>query len=259
MKRLAGALAALTLVFATAGCFEIEQTIDLNKDLSGTAGVKIGIDFEPMVLIMTQIGREMQGKTGPPTKAELAEARAEFTKNSTKQPAEDPTKARSEIESKLPEGVKLLDLNVEEKELGMTSMFKFSFDKLARLVDVKLPSESDDPTRKNMLDTPFEGLEVIDKGKTLTIRTRPQNPTESVREEASQNTEVDPETEKMMEEAFKNLRVSYRISAPLEIVSHNATKVDGNTLIWVFDLETFKKLEKAGKLDDVAVMVTYRK
>lgn len=260
MKRLAVALAALALAFVTTGCFEIEETIDLNKDLSGKAGVRIGIDFEPMVLVMTQIKREMEGKTGPPTKAELAEARAEFTKKSKNEPQKtDMAKMRSEIESELPDGVKLLDVSVEEKDLGMMSMFSFSFDKLSRLVEVKLPSDNEDPTKKNVFDSPFDGLEVIDDAKTVTIRTKPQNPTTSVRDEASQSAEVDPETEKMMEEAFKNLRVRYRITAPLEIVSHNATSVEGDTLIWTFDLETFKRLEKAGKLDDTAVLVTYRK
>lgn len=260
MKRLSGAFAALALVLASTGCFEIEETIELNKDLSGKAGVKIGIDLDPLVVVMTQIKREMEGKTGPATKAELDAARAEFKKKSSSEPKEDPEKVRREIESELPEGVKLLDLKIEEKDLGMVSMFHFSFDKLSRLVEVKLPSSGEiDPTKKNMLDSPFEKLEVIDKGKTITIQTRPVNPTQSVREEASQNTEVDPETEKMMEDAFKDLRVSYRISAPLEIVSHNATSVDGNTLIWTFDLETFKKMEKAGKLPEVPVMVTYRK
>ncbi len=257
-RRLSGALAVLALLITT-GCFEIEQTINLNKDMSGDAGVKIGIDFEPMVLIMTQMKREMEGKTGPPTKAELAEARAEFTKKSKSEPQEDSAKVRGEIESELPEGVKLLDVKVEEKDLGMMSTFTFSFDKVSQLVGVKLPSSGEDPSKMNVMDSPFEGLELVEDGKTMTIRSKPQNPTAAVTKETQQNAEVDPEMEKMMEEAFKSLRVAYRITAPFEVVSHNATSVEGNTLIWNYDLAAFKKMEAEGKVEDIAVMVVYKK
>lgn len=259
MKRLAVLLAAAALVLSSTGCFEFEETIELNQDLSGKAGIKIGIDFEPMVVIMTQMKREMEGLTGPPTQAELAEARKSFVQQSKSEPKEDPEKMRAEIERDLPEGVKLLDAKVEERDLGMLSSFLFEFDKLSRLSDVTLPSSGDDPTKKNVFDTPFEGLQIQEKGNRITIRTKPQNPTNSVREETQQNAEVDPETEKMMEDAFKNLRVSYRITAPFEVIEHNATRVEGKTLIWEYDLETFKKMEKSKKPVDTAVMVTFRK
>ena len=259
MKRLAVFLAAGALVFSTTGCFEFEETIELNQDLSGKAGVRIGIDFEPMVAIMTQVKREMEGLKGPPTQAELAEARKSFVQQSKSEPKEDPEKMRAEIEQELPEGVKLLEAKIEEKELGMLSSFLFEFDKLSRLTEVTLPSSGDDPTKKNVFDSPFEGLEIKEKGNTIAISTKPQNPTNSVREETQQNAEVDPETEKMMEDAFKNLRVAYRITAPFEVVSHNATRVEGKTLIWEYDMETFKKMEKSKKPVDTSVMVTFRK
>ncbi len=273
MRRSITALLAICLFVFTTGCFEIEQNIDLQKDMSGTATFKIGIDFEPMVLIMAQIGREMEGKKGPPTQAELDKAKAEFKKSSKNESAsakaEATDKERKEMEKELPKGVKLLDFKITEKEFGMVSDFKFGFDDLKSLVGVKLSSSKDkkegepaDPTKKSgfdVIDAPFQGLEILEKGNTLTLQMKPVNPQDKVEEETKGGgAKPDPETEKMMADAFKNLRVAYKITAPFKIVSHNATRKEGNTLVWEYTLKEFEKMEKAGKLD-VGVKVVYKK
>jgi hypothetical protein len=261
MRRYFVRLIPLVILLFTVGCFEIEQSIDLQRDMTGTADLKIGIDFEPMVVIMAQMKKEMEGKTGALTKEELAAARAEFKAKAKKEEKKPDIKlAKSEMQKELPKGVKLLDFDAKEEEMRMISTFKFGFDKLQNLVDVKLPSEEGgDPTKKNLVDNPFEGLEVVENAKTITIRTKPQNPANEVKEETKQEgAKPDPEMEKMMKDAFKNLRIAYRITAPFEIVSHNATKKEGNTLIWVYDLEAFEKMEKAKK-SDMDVKVVYKK
>ncbi|MFL6248596.1 MAG: hypothetical protein ACJ74H_21410 [Thermoanaerobaculia bacterium] len=249
---------ALLSMLLLAGCFEIEQSIDLQKDLSGTADFHLGVDLEPMIVVMAQFGREMEGKTGPMTAAELAKAKAEFKKSSKKSESKEPT--REEIEKSLPEGVKLISYGTKEREFGVDSNFKFGFKKLSNLVGVKLPSKGDgDPTKKNVIDSPFEGLELSEKGDTLTIRTKPQNPTASVKEQAADAPKLDAATEKLVRDAFSKMRVAYRITAPFTIVSHNATRREGNTLIWEYDLAAFEKMEKTKKLDDLGVRVTYRR
>lgn len=256
MKRLVAALAVLLL---TAGCFEIEQNINLDKNLSGTADFHLGVDLEPMVVVMAQFAKEMEGKKGPLTAAELAKAKAEFKKSSSKEGPGTPP-SRKEMEKELPPGVKLLDMKFTEKEFGVVSDLKFGFDKLQSLVGVKLPSkEGADPTQKNVIDTPFEGLEVVEKGNTITIQTKAQNPTASVKEEAANAPKPDPATEKLIRDAFSKLRVVYRITAPFTVVSHNATRKEGNTLVWEYDIKRFEEMEKAKKLDDLAVRVTYRR
>ena len=253
------AIAFLSVV-SLAGCFEIDQTINLQQDLSGTADFHLGIDMEPMVVVMAQFAREMEGKKGPITEAELAKARADFKKSSKKtESGEKPS--RAEIEKSMPEGVKLLDFKATEKDFGVATDFKFGFDRLNRLVGVKLPSkEGGDPTQKSVIDSPFEGLELVEKGNTITIRTKPQNPTAAVQKEAEGGPKVDAATEKMIRDAFGKMRVTYRITAPFTIVSHNATRKQGNTLIWEYNLETFEKMEKAKKnMDDMGVRVTYKR
>ena len=260
MNRLARAVSICLMSGLAAGCFEIEQTVDLEQDLSGSAGVTIGIDLEPMVLIMTTLKRGMEGKEGAPSEAELAAAREEFLRESQKDRSSDDS-MKAQVEAELPEGLELLDLNVEENGLNIRTSFRFAFDRVSRLTDLRLPSGGDDPTKKNVIDSPFEGLEVVDAGDTLTIRTRPQNPAKSVEGETKGSMPVDKEMEAMMEKAMQNLRVAYRITAPFEVVSHNATRVEKNTLIWEYDLETFKRMDEA-KLSAAEVLpihVVYRK
>ena len=255
MKKTAFALVVL-LVFS--GCFEIEQSINLDKNLSGTADFHLGVDLEPMVVVMAQFAKEMEGKKGPLTAAELAKAKADFKKSSKKE-SKEKEPSRAEIEKSLPEGVKLLDFKATEKDFGIVTDFKFSFEKLRNLVGVKLPSKGDDPTKKNVIDSPFESLELIEKGNTITLQTKPQNPAETVKEQAADAPKMDPETEKMIKDAFSKMRVVYRITAPFTVVKHNATRQEGNTLVWEYNLARFEEMSKSKKLDDFQVRVTYRR
>ncbi len=254
-------LFVVSMLVLLTGCFEIEQNISLKQDLSGTADFHLGIDMEPMVVIMAQFGREMEGKTGPMTAAELAKAKADFKKSMTsKKSGGDEKIDRAGIEKELPEGVKLLDAAVKEREFGVATDLKFGFDKLSQLVGVKLPQKQGaDPTEKNIIDTPFEGLEVVEKGNLITIRTKAQNPTESVKEQAADAPKLDAATEKMVKDAFGKMRVVYRVTAPFTVVSHNATRKEGNTLVWVYDFKRFEEMARSGKVDDTAVTVTYRR
>jgi hypothetical protein len=258
MKKLAIVLSILLL---TTGCFEIDQSIELKKDMSGTADFHLGVDLEPMVVIMAQVAKEMEGKKGPLTAAELKKAKEDFKKRGNAK-SSGPKPSRADVEKDLPPGVKLLDFSATEDDFGLDTKFKFSFTKLSSLVGVKLPSkEGGDPTQKNLVDSPFEGIELIDKGKTFTIQTRPQNPAESVEKEAEQNApKMDPEMEKMMKDAFSKMRVSYRITAPFEVVSHNATRVEGKTLVWEYTYEAFEKMAaKGAKAEDAQLRVTFKK
>jgi hypothetical protein len=264
MNRTRGILVAALFALFLTGCFEVEQSIELKRDLSGTANFKLGIDMEPMVTIMAKVQKEMGGDKSPLTKAEIAAAKADFKKKEKKSTTEteDP---RKQAEGGLPPGVKLLDVKVDEKEFGVTTNMKFAFDKISSLVGVKLGSKKEgdgppDPTKKSIIDTPFQGMEISETATTITIHTKPQNPAEKVKAQTSEGPKMDPETEKMMNDAFKNLRVAWKITAPFDVVSSNATRKEGKTLIWEYDFEKLQKLAASPKaLDDLSVSVTYKK
>ena len=251
---------ALTVVtLALVGCFEIEQSIELERDMSGTADLKIGVDMEPMVLIMATMQRQMEGKEGPPTEEELAKARTEFLEKESEGDKELPSV--EEANAEMPEGIKILDMAIDEIDMRVISRFKFAFDTLAHLVNLELPSKGDEenPGETNALDSPFQNLELVEEGNTFTIHSKPVNPTHSVEEQVAEQAPPDPEMERMMEEAFRNLRFTWKIKAPFEVVSHNATQVDGDTLIWTYDIERFKQMEASGQNETLDIRVTYKK
>ena len=259
------ALFTITLLsLAVAGCFEIEQSIELDEDMSGTADMAIGIDFEPMILIMATMQKQMEGKEGPPTEEELAKARAEFKEKNEEGEAEEDMPSIEEANEELPEGIELTDMNVVEKDTSVRMNFTFKFDHLKKMIGLTLPTKKADGPQTELdgvFDSPFENLELVDEGgDTFTIRTVAANPADAVEKQVSdQAGPPDEGMEKMMEDAFRDLRFAWKIKAPFEVVSHNATRVEGDTLIWVYDIERFREMEKAGTPDDIGIEVTYRK
>ena len=112
-----------------------------------------------------------------------------------------------------------------------------------------------------MLEQPFEGLELIEKGDTITIRTKPANPAGKVHADAKEQSsgKMDPEAEKMMRDAFKKMRIVYRITAPFTVVSSNATRKEGDTLVWEYGYDQLEKMEKTQAKADNLVQVVYKK
>ena len=115
--RRATVLAALAAALSTAGCFDLEESVELDKNLSGKAGLQCTVDMGAMVLPMLMMKRQMEGKTGEPTAAEIAQARKEMIAQQKTQKSESsgPPK-REEIEKSLPPGVHLLEAGVDDKQ-----------------------------------------------------------------------------------------------------------------------------------------------
>ena len=274
-KAITVALAGACLLLS-AGCFDIEQNLTLERDLSGKAGLRVVLDFEPMIYIMAAMKRGFEGKEGPPTIEELAAGRQEFLakKKSGKSDAPDPKQIQADAKKNLPPGVRLLDSGVEEAGMQMKFRFLFGFDDVKKLSQLKLSGKSAEggpPGVSNPVESPFDNLEVVDEGKTILVTSRPKNPlggekgkpAESGDGAEGDTAEVDPE----IREVFKNFRVAWRIEAPFEVVESNATRQEGKTLIWEYRLDDIERMEKearakggkAKSFDDLGVRVRYRK
>ncbi|HYG63112.1 MAG TPA: hypothetical protein VEL74_11065 [Thermoanaerobaculia bacterium] len=258
MKRIVLAcVAALSLT----GCFDVENKLSLNKDLSGKAGFAMKVNMEPMVLMMARMQRQMAGQEGDPTPAELAELKKSFKSTGT---SPDKAKMNAEMDKfrkSLPPGVKLVENTFAEKELGFDLGLGFEFDNVSKLALIKLPGKTDAqgqaaPGPENPFDSPFGGLEVKDEGATILLTSKTVNPAAEA-EQQSPMGEMDPEMKKQVAEMFKGLRLAYRIEAPFEVVEHNATRKQGNTLIWEYNIENLEKM----KPEDLAqgVRVRYKK
>ncbi|HYM60256.1 MAG TPA: hypothetical protein VEZ11_05125 [Thermoanaerobaculia bacterium] len=260
-------LTALVMAFLLTGCFDIEQSLVLNKDMSGKAGFRMAIDFEPMVLTMLQVSRSMEGKKGPPSADEIAAAKKDFLEKSKEKPQEDPMADRKSIEEKLPKGITLVDASAKQDGMKITTKVVFGFTDPSKLALINMPSKKgENPSDKSVIDKPFDSLVIKDEGDTILITSKPADPMKGVKENTK---EAGPgggpgggdnkEMEEMIKNAMKGLRVAFRIEAPFKVVESNATRKDGKALLWEYNLDSFEKMQKEGKLDDLKVMVRYKK
>jgi hypothetical protein len=255
MGRKAGVLVGLVsclglLSLLLGGCFDVEQSLVLNKDLSGTAGFTMTVNMEPMVLTMLRMQRQMAGKEGDPTATEIAQAKEEFLASKKKEePLPNPEAQKAEIEKSLPPGVKLLDGGMDDEGLKLKAHFTFGFDDIAKLQQIKMPDDKrkpegdggpPNPVGKNSFDTPFGDLKITRQGDTLLLTTKPTDPlSDGIQRMGG---ELTPETKKQMEEAFQGLRVAWRIETPFEVLESNATRHEGKTQIWEYDLKSFETM-----------------
>jgi hypothetical protein len=266
MRRSRVAVGLIAAAFVTTGCYDIEQTLTIDRNLSGKAGFRMRIDMEPMVLVMARMGHEMSGKTGEPSAEDIAKVRKDMLSKSKPMDASDFAEDRKQIQSKLPKGVTLLDATFREEELAMTMGFVFGFDHPSKLSQIQFPKDpkknqtggdfaAAGPGAESPIDSPFGGLTVTDQGATILVTSPPQNP---VADQAGPDAKKpSPEDKKMMDDLFKNLRVAFKITSPLAIVEHNAHKKEGTTLIWEYTIKSFETMTEA-QLNQ-SIKVRYRK
>src|SRR6202035_162650 len=233
---LAGCLAA--------GCFDIEQSLTLERDLSGKAGFSMSINMEPMVLFMLQFQRQMAGKTGDATPAEIAQAKQEFLAQKKEKGGGDKMEAqKAELVKSLPPGIRLLDSKVEDEGLKMKARLSFAFDNVDKLRLIQLPKEKDaKPGAGNPFEEPFAGLQIVDEGKTLLLTSRTVNPLPTP--ESTGRPALAPDMKKAVEGAFQGFKLAWKIATPFEVVETNATRREGKTLYWEYDLPAIEKMSK---------------
>lgn len=263
MKKIAAvALGLCALVLA--GCFDIEQTLTLEKDMSGKAGYSMKFDMEPMVAFMAGMKRQMEGKEGPPTAEEIATVKQEMLASSKSQMKVPP---KEELAKKLPKGITLLDAKVKEDGLKFGTDMLFGFDHVSKLQEIDLKSAEPagtqeaaapgpGPQQPSPMDSPFGGLQFKDEGETFLVTSPARNPVAEQSEQAEEMN-LSPEEKKQVEDLLGKLRVAFKITSPLQIVEHNAHRKEGNTLIWEYTLDSFEKM----KPEDLAqgVRVRYKK
>jgi len=238
------ALAAALLV----GCFDVEQSLSLQKDLSGTAGFSMTVNFEPMALMMLRMQREMAGIKGDPTPAEIEKAKRDFLASKKEQkssPAADFAAEKAKFEKTLPPGVQLLDAGADDQGMKMRVHFKVRFDDASKLAKLQMssPEKQQAPGPKNPYDEPFAAMKVVDEGKTILVTSAVVDPLKK-QEEAQKGgggPELTPEMRQQLAEAFQGFRLAFNLDTPMEVVESNATRREGHTLYWEYDLKSIEK------------------
>jgi len=246
------AVLGLAAALALAGCFDVEQSLVLKKDLSGTASLRMMVNLESMAVMAARMQHQMSGQEGEPTAAEIEQAKKEMLASMQKEGSPAPPAA--EIEKGLPPGVKLLDSGVADEGLKLRAHFTFGFDDVANLQQIRMPEKADaekKPGGKNPFETPFGDLQITRQGDTLLLTTKPTNP--AAEQTDKMGGDVPPEMKKQMEEAFKDLRVVWNIQAPFQVLETNATRREGDTLYWEYDLKTFETMTPQQRAEGVRV------
>ncbi|HYL06455.1 MAG TPA: hypothetical protein VE075_10470 [Thermoanaerobaculia bacterium] len=240
-KSLILTVAAGAVGVALGGCFDVEQSVSLRRDLSGTAGFNMTVDLEPMIAFMAAMQHSMSGKAGDPTPEELEAARKDFL---AKQKSEEPGKKqkdaaaeKAQLEKSLPPGIKLLSSSFEDHGTKVSARFEVGFDDVHKLAQIKVPSKSGQgqgqgPAGSNPYEDPFSQLKVVDEGKTLLVTFGSVNPAARMQEQAGKDAAANPEMTKTIEAAFKSARFAFRLETPFDVVETNATRRDGHTLYW---------------------------
>jgi hypothetical protein len=242
MHRFVAAAVLGLAAFATSACLQVEQTLTLERDLSGKAGFAMNLDMESLVPIMATLKKSTDGKGGVPTAAELAEARKELL-SSQKSEKSDFEKEKKEFESQLPAGVTLLDAQAKEDGLKMAASFLLGFDQVSKLSQIQFPKSGSQPDAMgtNPVDSPFGGLKVVTEGQTILVTTPVENPLAEQQEKTSQMP-MDAAALGLIQQMFKGVRMVVKITAPFDVVEHNAHRREGTTLIWDYDFLNLQKL-----------------
>jgi hypothetical protein len=256
MRRIAALVLCLSGAVAAAGCFDIEQTLTLDKNLAGKAGFSMKVDMEPMVGFMVRMQREMEGKKGEPTAAEIEAAKKEMLKDGKPETATDFEKDKKDFAATLPKGVTLLDASFKDEGLKFAMNFAFGFDNVSKLAQINFPKKDagGGAPGGNPIDAPFDNLVVKDEGQTILVTSSPQNP---MSDSPMAQGPPDPDAAKMIGDMMKGFRVAFKISSPMAVVEQNATRKEGDTLIWEYNFETIQKMtpEQAKQI----IKVRYKK
>jgi hypothetical protein len=252
MRKLMAVGLLLGACLVLTGCFDVEQSLVLQKDLSGKAGFTMTVDMEPMVFFMAQMQHSMSGKEGTATKEEIEAARKDFLeKKKTDGDKPNLVEDKVKLEKDLPPGIQLLDASMKDDGLKMTVHLLFAFDNVTKLEKIELPDKNGGKGgakdgeaapgggSANPFDQPFSGLTVKDEGKTLLLTSKAVNP---AAEQKDKMPEMKPEEQQQIDQMFKGLRIAWKIESPFDVVESNATRRDGHTLYWEYDFKTLSKM-----------------
>jgi len=242
MRILRGVLFAGFALFA-AGCMQFEYGVTLEEDLSGTADVDIAIDLDRVAYMAAFVQNAFTGEGGEPSEEQIKEARAEILADMDEDEDFSEASLRAEIEPDLPEGVTLVYAKADRQDLRTTMKIRFDFDHVDKLKEIHLDADDEGEDGGPPVDSePFEDLEIIEEGGYIIVRSQPINPME----ELDEMEDMPWVSDEMVEKLLEGFGVTFSITSPFKVEEHNATRKEGNKLVWEFNLETLKSGETTG-------------
>ncbi len=220
MRYLRGMLVAGATWFA-AGCMQFDYGITLEDDLSGTADVDLAIDLDRVAYMSAYIQNAFSGEGGEPTAEQIEEAREEILAEVDEDEDFSVESMRAEIEPDLPDGVELVDANVNRKELLTTVKMRFAFDHVDKLKEIRLDDDDEGEDSGAPVDSqPFENLEIIEDGDRIIIRSEPINPMQEIDEMG----EMPFVSDEMIEKLLQGFGVTFSITSPFTVEEHTTQR-----------------------------------
>jgi hypothetical protein len=260
-RLIAAAIAlGLTSVLCS-GCFDLEQTLTLDRHLAGKASVTVAFDVDSASAVRVKVLHIQLGDERPPRATEFAQAKTALLKAVPSPSSSELDQSKHNIADGLPKGVTLIDGVLSNDGVKVAAAFSFGFDDPSKLSQVQvtgaLTTPEDPPDHENPADFPFGGLRVVDEGTTVLVTCAVPNPI-PLPDDAAQRpaAEVGAAVEKMAD-LFAGLRFGLKITAPFAVIEHNATRKDGDTLVWEFDTKGLVSMT-AGQSKQ-AIRVRYQK
>jgi len=229
----------LGLAWFAAGCMQFEYGITLEDDLSGTADVDIAIDLDRVAYMGAYLENSFSGEGGEPTAEQIQESREQILQEMDEDEDFSEESLRAEIEPDLPDGVTLLSAKVDRDELLTTMNVRFAFDHVDQLKDIHLDDEDQADGGPAVSTDPFENLQITQQGDEIVIRSEPINPMDEMDDQPWLSDEL-------VDKLLEGFSVTFKITSPFDVEEHNATRREGKTLVWVFNLETLRSGEANG-------------
>lgn len=227
---------------ALGGCVDVEESVSLRRDLSGTADFSMTVDLEPMFAFQAGMQHRMLGKAGDPTAAEIDQARKESLEGLNKDPTrkqQETAAAKAQLEQGLPPGVRLLSNSFDLQGTKVVLRCQFGFVDVQRLAKVKWFEGRWERPGQNPWSYPFATLQLVDEGRTLLVTVSGAAAEARLQETAAEGAPrleagppATPEMSKALAGAFKTARFAFRLDSPFEVVETNAIRRDGRTLYW---------------------------
>jgi hypothetical protein len=236
-------LALPALVLGLTGCFDVDQDIALQPDLSGKATLHVVIDMEPGVPMIARMQRQMMGAQGEPTAEDLEGARAQMIQQQEqgrrKQEAEFEAR-RAAIIANLPAGVTLGDVSIVHSGLMSTMNVDFTFDHVSKLAQITMPK--DEPKAGGggrrraggapTMEKPFENLVVEETDTSVRLSMRP---TKVADPKDMAPPGAPPGIADGIKEAMAKATYTLTITSPMAIAETNATERTEGGVVWTWD------------------------
>lgn len=234
---------AVGLAWLAAGCMQFEYGVTLEEDLSGTADVDVTFDLERVAYMIAYVQNAFTDEGGEPSDEQVQAAREDLLAEMDEDDDFSEASMRAEIEPDLPDGVALVFARMDRDELRTTVDMRFAFDHVRKLKEIRLDDDDQGGGSAAPVDSqPFEDLEIIEDGDEIIVRSQPINPIDEM-DELEDSPWV---TDAMVERLLEGFSITFRLTSPFRVVEHNATRKEGKSLVWEFNLQTLESGEATG-------------